>query len=300
MRQIGTLADPGLARRFHYVLFAEHILSDLEEADGATIIWVHDDAAVPAARERLAAFVADPGAFAEAERAGQAAEARRNDDQGQWVRRVRQARHSVHGADGRGWITMVLLAGSLVVAGVSNLGSHLEPVRALFLTTHPAGAGLPELMSGQVWRLFTPILVHFGVMHLAFNGLNWWSWAGSVEVRKGAGFFSLLVLSAAALTNLGEHAWGLWTNPHGVRLVGGLSGVLFAVFGYAWAKGRYDPTDQLGVSDSTIQWMMAWLLLCMTGLLGPIANVAHVVGLVWGGVVAWLDIGWFQWRKRRP
>jgi GlpG protein len=34
--------------------------------------------------------------------------------------------------------------------------------------------------------------------------------------------------------------------------------------------------------------MVGWLFLCMTGMLGPIANAAHVGGLVVGVVWAWL------------
>ena len=33
---------------------------------------------------------------------------------------------------------------------------------------------------------------------------------------------------------------------------------------------------------NTITMMLFWLVLCMTGLMGPIANAAHVVGLLVG------------------
>ena len=38
--------------------------------------------------------------------------------------------------------------------------------------------------------------------------------------------------------------------------------------------------------------MIAWLFLCMTGLVGPVANTAHVVGLVVGAAIAYAPIGW--------
>jgi GlpG protein len=42
-----------------------------------------------------------------------------------------------------------------------------------------------------------------------------------------------------------------------------------------------------------------WLLLGFTGVLGPIANVAHLTGLLWGALYAVLDVAWFHRRKRR-
>jgi membrane associated rhomboid family serine protease len=43
-------------------------------------------------------------------------------------------------------------------------------------------------------------------------------------------------------------------------------------------------------------FMLGWMVLCMTGLVGPIANTAHAVGFVTGIAAAW---GQIQWKKRR-
>ena len=63
---------------------------------------------------------------------------------------------------------------------------------------------------------------------------------------------------------------------------GGMSGVVYALFGYVWMKGRYEPEQGMILHPSTVQTMLLWLVLCMTGFLGNIANAAHVVGLVAG------------------
>ena len=69
---------------------------------------------------------------------------------------------------------------------------------------------------------------------------------------------------------------------------GGLSGVLYGLFGYIWAKSSLDKFSGLGVSQGTVSILVVWLLLCFTGLVGPVANLAHLGGLVagvlWGGV----------------
>ena len=58
------------------------------------------------------------------------------------------------------------------------------------------------------------------------------------------------------------------------------AGVGFAVLTY-----DYDPDADIKIPTNTVVWMMMWLVVCMTGAIGPIANAAHVVGLGVGLVV---------------
>ena len=55
---------------------------------------------------------------------------------------------------------------------------------------------------------------------------------------------------------------------------------VYALFGYIWMKGLHEPEQGMGVHPNTVNIMMLWLVVCMTGMLGPIANAAHVMGLV--------------------
>lgn len=301
MRRIGTLIDEQQAHRLASVLRAEGIETDLEPDKGGTDIWVHDDARLDDARAVLDAFVAAPNdpRWMDAAREGDARARARQVDDAQWRQRVAAARVSINGADGRGFVTLGLVIVSLGVAALTGLGGDMQAVAPLMLSTLPAGRGLPQVASGEVWRLFTPIFVHYGVLHLLFNTSNLWTWGGAIEARKGGATFALLCATAALASNLGEHAWAMLTSPGAVHFVGGLSGVLYAVFGYAWAKGRIDPADAIGLPESVVSWMMGWLFLCMTGMLGPVANAAHVSGLVFGGLFAWLEVRWFHWRKGR-
>jgi GlpG protein len=47
-------------------------------------------------------------------------------------------------------------------------------------------------------------------------------------------------------------------------------------------KGRHEPEQGMILHPSSVQTMLFWLVLCMTGLVGNIANAAHVIGLVVG------------------
>jgi len=66
---------------------------------------------------------------------------------------------------------------------------------------------------------------------------------------------------------------------------GGMSGVVYGFLGYAWIKGKIEPRMGLALHQQTVIIMGAWLLLGIVGVLGSIANGAHVFGLIAGIVL---------------
>jgi GlpG protein len=112
----------------------------------------------------------------------------------------------------------------------------------------------------------------------------WWLTAlGTlIEVRRGTLRLAGLVLISAVISNLGQFLWMERTNPDGFHGFYGMSGVVYALFGYIWMKMVYEPDQGLMIHPNNITIMMLWLFLCMTGVVGPIGNAAHVVGLVVG------------------
>jgi GlpG protein len=139
---------------------------------------------------------------------------------------------------------------------------------------------------GQVWRVVTPIFIHYGPLHLIFNMFWLLDLGAMIETRRGSLFLLLLVLITAAVSNVAQYYLGDW----GVRnpAFGGMSGVNYALFGYAWLKGKFQPHLGVGVSPQTVTIMLFWLVLCMTGLVGAVANVAHLVGLLGGAGFAYV------------
>jgi GlpG protein len=47
-------------------------------------------------------------------------------------------------------------------------------------------------------------------------------------------------------------------------------------------KSLYEPEQGMILNPNSVSIMLIWLVLCMTGVLGPIANAAHVGGLIVG------------------
>ena len=126
-----------------------------------------------------------------------------------------------------------------------------------------------------------------------------------VERRRGSWRFLLLVLVVAVISNLAQYYLDVGPQAGGLAvqrnpLFGGMSGVLYGLFGYLWMKSRYEPALGMALSPRLVFWMIAWLFLCMTGVVGHVANVAHVTGLILGVVIGIAPYLWRRARGTRP
>jgi membrane associated rhomboid family serine protease len=141
---------------------------------------------------------------------------------------------------------------------------------------------LPEVRHGEVWRLFTPMFVHMDWWHIIFN-MMWLVDLGSmIEGRQKSWLLAIMVLAMAVVSNLAQFFAG---GP----LFGGMSGVVYGLFGYIWIRGKFDPGSGLYLHPTTVTMMIIWFFACFTGLVGDIANAAHAAGLVMGIMWGWLS-----------
>ena len=138
---------------------------------------------------------------------------------------------------------------------------------------------LPEIRRGEIWRLFTPVLVHFGIIHLIFNILWVRDLGGFIQHRYGAFYLAVLILAIAGVSNLVQFVWGKSPN------FGGLSGVNYGLLGFLWMRGRFDRGSVWRLNPAIIQWMMVWFVLCFTPLVPNVANGAHAGGLAFGMLI---------------
>jgi len=287
MRLIGHLAEEKAARTFADYLYVQKIEShiEFEKADGWGI-WINDEDKLEEAAQLLAVFrlnPADPKYRAEAKSAAELrAEAEK--EEANWRKKLSDRRHLLQPLRdyGFGPLTLGLMAISIVVFFLSKFGNDPRPVIGLFITEFnvhgPLGRVLPEVMHGQVWRLVTPIFVHFDPLHILFNML-WLRDLGSmIEGRQSSRQLALLVGVIAAGSNLGQF---LIAGP----VFGGMSGVVYGLLGYIWMRGKFDPGSGLYVHPSTVTMMIIWFFACFTPLIPHVANGAHAVGLAMG--IAW-------------
>jgi len=292
MRQIGHLEGETQARLFGDYLYSKGIRNQVEsDTPHGWLIWVHDDDQLEEAGAHLARFRQAPGSAEFAGASGSterelAAEERENHE---WRRRYFDRRKVLpgQGAFGVGPLTFALIIACVMVGALSRFGSNLDPIKPLFISTtlNPAAGLFPEVRAGEIWRLFTPVLIHFGIAHLLFNMLWLFQLGSMIEGLQGRLRLVLLVVVIAGVSNVAQYL------AHGPAF-GGMSGVVYGLFGYVWMKARLDPPSGLFIDQRTVILMVIWFVVCATGLIGPIANYAHAGGLIVGVVWGWLSSLW--------
>lgn len=197
-------------------------------------------------------------------------------------------------------VTLSLIALSALFSLLIGFGSDLQQM-ALFSFTSFEVFGQQArwhtlaamLATGELWRLITPIFMHFSVLHIMFNLLWVWIVGVRVEPEQGSLTFLGLVLFSGVLSNLAQF---VVSGP----MFGGMSGVVFALLSYAWLWDRSGLQPRIGLPPALMGFMLFWLVLGFTGVLqgvgfGAIANTAHLAGLLAG--LLWLLLVRFLGRR---
>jgi GlpG protein len=292
LRQIGTLP-----RNLDSQLFGDHLLAlgmktRFDEQPDGWLVWIYNEDQLARARAELEAYIHQPEDPRFGEGARAAEEVRRKEArlEKEYRKNFREVTDLWTGMRlRRRPLTLTLVIVSVVVFILEQTSLGFVVQNALMITPVHADPqrgwiddGLSRIFSGELWRLLTPIFIHFSPLHILFN-----CWAITlegtmIEVARGTLRLAILVLVSAVLSNVGQYIYMDRFEPEGLHRFGGLSGVGYALFGYLWMKGQYEPEQGMILHPNTITTMLLWLVLCMTGLVGPIANAAHVVGLVVG------------------
>jgi GlpG protein len=294
MRLIGHLADEPAARTFADYLYVEGIENQMEfQKDEGWAIWINDEDKIESAASLLTTFRHHPTDLKYRAAEKSAAELRDKKERGEvtYRKKVRDRSQLFRPltAYGFGPLTFVLITISVLVAIYSKAGAAQQSIMGLFITDYTVtgemlrwNSTLPELRHGQIWRLFTPMFIHFGLLHILFNML-WLRDLGSmIEGRQSTWRLALLVLVIAACSNLAQFYYG---GP----AFGGMSGVVYGLLGYIWMRGKFDPGSGLYLHSYTIIMMIIWFFACFTPIMPNAANACHAVGLVIGIVWGYLS-----------
>ena len=294
MRKLAMFDDPGVAEALREVLREAAIESELRPGpDAAHVVWIVTEHDLERARTLLDEFVAAP-TDARYQDAYRAAEAR------QALERAPAPDPAPSGVPRKSWreravqspVTATLLVASIAVALVTQLGGRSDLVRYLTIVGfdrvdgYLRWGGYSDLMRGQLWRLFTPILIHFGTLHLLFNAFWLNDFAVPTERYQGSWRFLGFILFSAAVSNMAQLVFG--QNPN----FGGLSGIIYALVGYLWARGGADPNSGIHLPKQWVVFFVIWLVLGFTGLLddliGHVANFCHLGGFAAGALYGYI------------
>lgn len=313
MRQITTLPEQ-LAQRFADYLLTLHIDTQLLDEAGQVGVWVRDEDKVEPARRELNAFLLNPNDIRYGKASAIARTLRRQEtvaakeyqrQQESFAEKMRS-----DGAREVKGVTLGLVIISVILTLASNFGADSSPVtQALSIASYTLEGNmvrwhyLKDIERGEVWRLVTPIFLHLDVMHLVFNMMALLALGMRVEASRGAIRFLAIVLVLAIVSNVAEYylTWSFlggpkltWTTPN--PRFGGMSGVLYGLFGYLWMKGRYQPELGLYAPREMVVILMGWFVLCALEVIPRVANIAHAAGLLAGIVIGVMPL---LWKRRR-
>ena len=294
MRQIGFIPDPVDAKKFEDYLYTQGTLVRMDRLNAGYNVWVFDEDKLLFGKQELLQYLENPQSkiytdavlIAKNQRAKQEKEDSAIpeykvvfSDQGLQFPRVTFL------------LTICILAVSVPM--LLDDEKKVQMVSIFGLAGQGMGLFSNLAFSTQPWRLITPVFLHFGPLHLLFNIMLLVEFGRMIESQRGVVKFFFLFLALAVFSNLAQlflggirFNQGLYFGP--ASTFGGMSGVIYGLLGYAWMKAEFQPELGISVPSSTVKFMLFWLVLCMTGILGPVANICHVSGLLMGLIIGLL------------
>jgi GlpG protein len=299
MRCIGRLDNQSQAEQLSHYLYGQEIENQVDEnSQGEWEIWVLDEDQMDRAKSLLQAFSNDPTdpSVASGVQDGVKKQAQLKQERTANRARIVDARTMLQRPRiTMGWVTISLIVISVGLGLLTRLGQNEAFVLPFQITEHVVNGNyiqyspsFPEIRGGQVWRLFTPMFLHFGILHLVFN--MWWmkDLGSAIESVKGPRILLGLAFTISILSNVAQF---FMSGPR----FGGMSGVVFGLLGYMWMQGKFNPRGTLRLNPQTVQFMMIWFVICLTGMVGPVANTVHgvgaFVGMAWGFISAKREAG---------
>lgn len=273
MIRLISLNQPRMAQAFiDYMASRQIDIKLMPEGEGQFALWLVDAQHQIEAEAELKMFLSQPNEAKYQAASWDMAESRTN--------HFRYNSPSMMGMikAKAGPFTLAIMALCSVIFTLQQFGAGQSVFDALHF---PAFAG----QEWQLWRWVSHALLHFSIMHIAFNLLWWWQLGGDIEQRVGSGKLVQLFVFSAAVSGIGQF-WVEGAN------FGGLSGVVYALVGYIWVIGCRRPEKGLMMPKPLIGFMLVWLVLGFVQPFMAIANTAHLVGLLAG-----VTLGLFDSRK---
>jgi len=159
-------------------------------------------------------------------------------------------------------------------------------------TSLAEGPLFSRIRQGEVWRLFSPCLLHSEFLHILFNMIWLWVLGRPIEQRIGWPKTALLTVVAGVASNTIQY---LMSGPFFI----GYSGVVMALAGFIWMRERVAPWEGYPLNRTTILFLLLFVgsmflltatsfflqLFTSVAFAPNIANTAHIAGAVIG---AWL------------
>jgi rhomboid protease GlpG len=157
----------------------------------------------------------------------------------------------------------------------------------------PPGTLFGSIRQGEVWRLFTPVLLHGNLLHILFNMAWVWLLGRQIELRIGIIRYLLFSLIVGIIANIGQY---LISGPEFL----GYSGIVMGMVGFIWMRQKKAPWEGYPLHPTVIRFLLIYIAALLgleivsmaldyfhvTELYANIANTAHIIGGMTGIALA--------------
>jgi GlpG protein len=157
----------------------------------------------------------------------------------------------------------------------------------------PAGTLFGKIRQGEVWRLYSPVLLHGNWLHILFNMA--WLWLLGRQIEQRIGIFRYLVLSLiiGVIANVAQY---IMSGPEFL----GYSGIVMGMVGFIWMRQKIAPWEGYPLNPTIVRFIVIYVAILLvlemvslgldffhvTELYANIANTAHIVGGLAGVLLA--------------
>ena len=136
-----------------------------------------------------------------------------------------------------------------------------------------------RLVQGEVWRFFTPVFIHVGIIHFLLNSMGLYFIGPQIEQVFGRKYFLLLYLGAGVCGNV-------FSSVFTLAISAGASGALFGLLGagfYLERAVKIRVREKTGLTVKTGAFGAMVAINVALGFMFPgIDNAAHIGGLLFG------------------
>jgi len=154
------------------------------------------------------------------------------------------------------------------------------------------GTLFENIRKGQIWRLFTPCILHRDFLHLLFNMLWLWVLGKQMEQRVKNIKYILLMVIIGILSNTLQY---LMSGPYFL----GYSGIIMGMVGFIWSRQKIAPWEGYPLQKVVFLFLGIYVILMFIlsffsftfqalgiNVLAPnIANTAHISGFIIGAIL---------------
>ena len=181
------------------------------------------------------------------------------------------------------WTNRIIIINTLVflyMAWVSGGLTYAEMDVGLF---YKMGAKVPVAIAmGDYWRLLTPVFLHFGIIHFAFNNYMLHVIGNQLEETIGSTWFLIIYLASGIAGNL---ASSVFTVDMGAGASGAIFGLLGVGFFLESSIGKQIERATGKKPKNQVYAMTVLINLGLGFMIPVIDNAAHIGGLICGVVL---------------